>query len=346
MSQTPKPTFILDTSFLLHLSRFDAFFDEMRQEGRLRPNPFPAEKAPLQGLEYLAQLGCHFVIPNEVLREITQNNGGGWGLGLHANGAPYLDAESLKNIEYERNHTAAKGFIDHLLTLHAQDNVACFGSTEAYFKAPSKDIRSFAIVSDLQPLTSGNGFQNGDMFIKQNRAAQNNMQQMSLKNDSKVVGGKAQFGDEEILEIKRAISTVEHKERQNISILLLSDDGSLLKKFQPTDEERKRECPKPIFESVNILSYLNVLVQSGFLPEGTSPKLLGAAFEQFRVSKYAKELRLPTQVTDLTKMIDYAGLNKSAAATTVGNIHNLGQVGNGRAQHPLIATHQDVGRTD
>jgi hypothetical protein len=346
MSQTPKPTFILDTSFLLHLSRFDAFFNEMRKEGKLRPDPFPAEKTPLQGLEYLAQRGCHFVIPNEVLREITQNKGGDWGLGLDANGAPYLDVESLRRIKYDDNRIWGKQLVNYLLARHKEGGVQCFGSAEEYFKAPPKETACFAIVSDLHSLTSGNGFQDGDAFAKRNRSAQHHKQQMGLKDDRLVKGGKAQSGDEEILKIKDYFSTAPYDKSYNINLCLLSDDGDLLDKFQPTTQEIRRACPKPMFESTNILSYLDLLVQSGFLPAGVNPKLLRGAFEQFRVASSSQGAHFPTQPNDLTKMIDYAGLNKSAAATTVGNIHNLGQVGNGRAQHPLIATHQDGGRTD
>lgn len=138
--------FILDTTFMHHLRRFDAYY---REYHRLDAS----EKGPFDGLEHLAQKGATIVLPNEVLRQLTVNvKGESIGLGLDEHNAPILDPALLKT------RRLSTPLIDYLCRKSETGALRCFASVKDFEAAScAGDLSGKIAIIATSPLAKGNG---------------------------------------------------------------------------------------------------------------------------------------------------------------------------------------------
>lgn len=145
-------TILLDTSFLSWLDKFDRY---CRTNGYF--HGLSRDKMPVEALDFLLAKGCNLVIPNEVLKEITDGKRGRIGMGM-ADDAPYLDYHLIEDsFDPSRGNTNVRAWLQEKLLDHRVDY---YGDADAFWKYAQgpKAAGRIAFVAYTQP-PDGDGFE-------------------------------------------------------------------------------------------------------------------------------------------------------------------------------------------
>lgn len=150
---------------------------------------------PVDTLDFLLAKGCNLVIPNEVLKEITDGKRGRIGMGM-ADGAPYIDYHLLEeSFDPSRGNANVRAWLQEKLLDHRVD---CFADGETFWRhAQSPAAAGRVSCVAYIPPHEGDGFEphnkrdrsmegDDEIEILYAMAPQDDHPQLLLSNDHKL----------------------------------------------------------------------------------------------------------------------------------------------------------------
>ena len=213
-----ETTFILDTSFLRRLSRFELYADRKKSLG------MPSlEEDPVKTLRHLSKQPAGFILPNEVLSEMTtmavKSSHGKWGqlyrkqgLALSKKGRAYFDPKGFSEIP---ENSEMKPFLYFLRELQRNGRLRCFASVDEYDAA--RKAESLDGIVSIVPGTP----------LEEGASGYHYHMPKHKRNAERVWVEK---GDEEIIALRRQLTGRDTHEADS-AYCLLTNDKRLGKRF-------------------------------------------------------------------------------------------------------------------
>ncbi len=145
-------TIIMDTSFFTWLDQFDQF---CRARGRfLGLAPY---QMPIEALDHLMAMGCHLVIPNEVLKELTHGRNGRIGISINAEGEAYLDHGLIAQNSTQHHNRNITDWLTEKLRDHKVD---CYTNADDFWQHAQSDAAQGRIsIAAYDTPIDGGGFE-------------------------------------------------------------------------------------------------------------------------------------------------------------------------------------------
>lgn len=146
-------TIIMDTSFLSWLDRFDGY---CRQRGQFLG--LAKYQMPIETLDYLLEQGCNLVIPNEVLKELTQSDHGRVGISVSEDGEAYLDHALIE--AHAKTGARNLSIFDWLREKSLDHRLDCCADGEDFWHAAQGDAAHGRVtIAAFEPPAGKGGFE-------------------------------------------------------------------------------------------------------------------------------------------------------------------------------------------